>query len=138
MFPKSAMLFPAIWQGEVIIPISFLIFFKATTQLGKPIRSCQEYRLILKSLKGNMVLYPREWQYTNALECRMQFHLEQSPEQQKEIFPARVQQDCEDFFLLIQSWFNNGRSFTYRKRPISLDTDAVGSKIVQLTTSLKK
>ena len=52
---------------------------------------------------------------------------EKCQEQHKEIFPARVKRDFEDF-QVIQSCFNNHNPFTAGKQLIALDTGVVDSQ----------
>ena len=53
--------------------------------------------------------------------------MEKCQEQHREIVPARVKRDFEDF-QVIQSCFNNHNPFTAGKQPIALDTGVVDSK----------
>ena len=52
---------------------------------------------------------------------------EKCQEQHREIFPARVKRDYENF-QVIQSWFNNHNPFTAGEQLIALDKGVVDSE----------
>ena len=62
---------------------------------------------------------------------------EKCQEQHKEIFPARVKRDYEDF-QVIQSWFNNHNPFIAGEQLIALDTGVVDSENRAIGASIQK